>query len=132
MNNIQAGQVKYKTSEWEELTSSKKIIQNVKCKNSFWHPTWDDLKIYFQNSQTNKLRQLIKKYKYLRRKKLKRWELQAHSESKRFKPIYWIQHCKIHGLQDILKLVTSLCKIASLDIKNAYYSVSVDIAFKKI
>ena len=35
MNNIQAGQVKYKTSEWEELTSSKKIIQNVKCKNSF-------------------------------------------------------------------------------------------------
>ena len=30
MNNFQAGQVKHKLSEWEELTSDKEILQNVK------------------------------------------------------------------------------------------------------
>ena len=38
---------------------------------------------------------------------------------------------KMHGLQEILKLVTLLCKMALLDIKNAYYSIPSDESFQK-
>ena len=40
-------------------------------------------------------------------------------------------HFKMHSLQEILKLVTPLCKVSSLDIKNAYYSISVDESLRK-
>lgn len=36
----------------------------------------------------------------------------------------------MHGLQKILKLVTSLRKITSLEIKDAYYSIPVDESFQ--
>ena len=38
---------------------------------------------------------------------------------------------KMHGLQEILELVTPLCKMASLDIKDAYYSTPVGKGFQK-
>ena len=38
---------------------------------------------------------------------------------------------EMHDLQEILKLVTPLCKMASLDIKDAYYSIPVDESFQK-
>ena len=34
--------------------------------------------------------------------------------------------CKMHSLQEILKFVTPLCIMASLDIKDAHYSIPVD------
>ena len=38
---------------------------------------------------------------------------------------------EMHDLQEILKLVTPLCKMASLDIKDAYYSIPVNESFQK-
>ena len=37
----------------------------------------------------------------------------------------------MHGLQEILSLVTPLCKMASLDIKDPYYSIPVYEGFQK-
>ena len=38
---------------------------------------------------------------------------------------------KMHGLREILELVTPLCKMTSLDIKDAYYSIPVGESFQK-
>ena len=40
-------------------------------------------------------------------------------------------HFKMHGLQEILRLVERNCFMASLDIKDAYYSVPVEESFQK-
>ena len=42
-----------------------------------------------------------------------------------------IEHFKMHGLKEILKLVERNCYMAALDIKDAYYSLPVDESFQK-
>ena len=40
-------------------------------------------------------------------------------------------HFKMHGLKEILKMVAENCFMASLDIKDAYYSIPVDESSQK-
>lgn len=64
INNFQAGQVKYKNkiSEWKKLTSDKEILQSDKGAAIPFDILPEMKPIYnFKNSQTKKLRQLIKK-----------------------------------------------------------------------
>ena len=42
-----------------------------------------------------------------------------------------IEHFKMHGLKEILKLVERNCYMAALDIKDAYYSIPVEASFQK-
>ena len=42
-----------------------------------------------------------------------------------------IEHFKMHGLKEILKLVERNCYMAALDIKDAYYSIPVEEGFQK-
>ena len=42
-----------------------------------------------------------------------------------------IEHFKMHGLKEILKLVERNCYMAALDIKDAYYSIPVEESFQK-
>ena len=42
-----------------------------------------------------------------------------------------IEHSKMHGLKEILKLVKRNCYMAALDIKDAYYSIPVEESFQK-
>ena len=41
-----------------------------------------------------------------------------------------IEHFKMHGLKEILKLVERNCYMTSLDIKDAYYSIPLEESFK--
>ena len=42
-----------------------------------------------------------------------------------------IEHFKMHGLKEILKLVERNCYMAALDIKDSYYSIPVEESFQK-
>ena len=42
-----------------------------------------------------------------------------------------IEHFKMHGLKEILKLVERNCYMAALDIKDLYYSIPVEESFQK-
>jgi len=50
---------------------------------------------------------------------------------KKFNHCLLVRHCKLESIQDALNLITEGCYFGSIDLRDAYYSVKIDVAYQK-
>ena len=152
VNEFKAGQVKEHFSNWQKITSDPEVLQNIKgAKIPFiTEPKMDKIPINpnFTSEKEKAIDSEIEKL--LKKGVIKECE---HEEGEYISPIFvspkkdggyrlilnlknlnnYVQysHFKMETLNRILKLIKLNCYMASLDIKDAYYTIPVAEEFQK-
>ena len=151
MNQFKAGNVKNKLPNWQKKTKNNELLEKIEgakiCLNRI------PIKIYrhnppFTQAETKAIDAEISKL-------LKKGVIKSssHEQGEFTSPIFMTIkndgryrlilnlknlngniehfHFKMHSLKEILKMVEKNCSMASLDIKDAYYSIPVDESSQK-
>ena len=144
------GQIKFCLSRWEALTSDQTILQTVRGEITDFIGDPPSYSLCRQNSISKEHETMIdKEISKLVAKNVKT----SHEPGEFISPIFSVPkknnqvrlilnmkrfnehvksyHFKMDSIRTTLSLMTTGCWMASLDLKDAYYSVSIDKAYQK-